>query len=69
MISIYNGRSRHLGEGDKKDVYIQMSVAMREHLHLFKGAMLAVFLAISLHADEDGISWPSVALLCKGVLS
>jgi hypothetical protein len=63
MISIYNGRSRVLGGGSKDDIYLQVSVALRKHLHLFKGARLALFMAVALHSDKDGWSRPSMRLL------
>ncbi len=65
MITIFNGRKRSLGKKEKEEYYIQVDVDFRQHLHLLKGAKLAVFMAIALHTDEDGISFPSVKLLCK----
>lgn len=64
MISIFNGRKRTLG-GETSEVYAQVGVKFREHLHHFKGAKLAVFLSIGLHANENGWAWPSVSLLAK----
>ena len=63
MISIFNGRSRSLGEGERKEVYLKVHVAFRRYLHLFRGASLAVFQAIALHSDEQGWSWPTVATI------
>ncbi len=63
MFSIFNGRSRTLGKGVKADVYMQVTVGLREHLHLFKGAKLAVFMCIALHADEHGRSHPPLILM------
>jgi hypothetical protein len=65
MISIFNGRSRHLGVGGAPSIYAQVDVQMREHLHLFKGAKLAVFLAVALHADGEGRCFPSVGRLAR----
>lgn len=62
MISIFNGRKRTLGGGDS-EVYAQVGVDFRDFLYLFKGARLGVFLAIALHADENGLAWPSYATL------
>jgi hypothetical protein len=59
MITIFNGRSRGLGSQPAKDVYVQVSVGLRKHLHLFKGAKLNLFLAIALHSDTHGWSKPS----------
>jgi hypothetical protein len=62
MIGIFNGRERTLG-GTIPGVYVKLLVDFRSHLHLFKGAPLAVFLAIALHSDEHGWSFPSYRLL------
>jgi Helix-turn-helix domain len=43
--------------------HIPISVALRQHLHHFKGARLGVFLAIALHSNADGWAWPSMAVL------
>jgi hypothetical protein len=64
MITIFNGRQRGLGEETTR-IYAQMDVEMRQHLHILKGAPLAVFLAISLHANEHGWAWPSRDLLAR----
>jgi hypothetical protein len=58
MITIFNGRQRTLGESSTA-IYAQVNVEMREHLHILKGAKLAVFLALALHANEHGWCWPS----------
>lgn len=63
MITIFNGRSRGLGSQSAKDVYVQVSVGLRKHLHLFKGAKLNLFLAIALHSDIHGWSKPSTRTL------
>jgi hypothetical protein len=65
MISVFNGRARSLGRGNKDEVYMQVTVSLREHLHLFKGARLAVFMAIALHSDSRGWSHPSVRLMTE----
>lgn len=64
MISIFNGRERTFG-GEKSKVYAQVGVGFRQYLHHFKGAKLGVFMAISLHANENGWAWPSVSLLSQ----
>ncbi len=63
MIQIFNGRTRGLGQDAQHAVYVQVSVALRQHLHYFKGARLGVFLAIALHSNADGWAWPSMAVL------
>ncbi len=64
MLTIFNGRRRTLG-GAKTKIYAQLNVEFRNHLHLLKGAPLAVFLAIALHANRHGWSWPKRKLLKK----
>ena len=64
MISIFNGRERTLG-GATSEIFAQVSVEFREHLHILKGAHLSIFLAISLHANARGWSWPSRKLLAR----
>ena len=59
MISIFNGRSRSLGEGERKEVYLKVHVGFRRHLHLFRGAMLAVELV------EPGTKNPDPALTAR----
>lgn len=65
LIEIFNGRKRALGEPERRDVYLKLSVGMRKHLKHFKGARLAVFMAIALHADELGWAWPTVSLMSQ----
>jgi hypothetical protein len=62
MITIFNGRRRTLG-GGSSSVWAQVDVSFREHLAEFKGARLGVFLAIALHANEEGWAWPSYKML------
>ncbi len=64
MISIFNGQRRQLGKTEKQ-VYIQVSVEMRDHLHILKGPKLAVFMAISLHIDAEGWSFPSISKIIR----
>lgn len=64
MISIFNGRERTLG-GSTSEIYAQINVDFRQHLHILKGARLSIFLAISLHANSRGWAWPSRSLLAR----
>ncbi|MCK4823603.1 helix-turn-helix domain-containing protein [bacterium] len=64
MIKIFNGNWRGPGDTDKK-IGMLLEFNFREILNQFKGAKLAVFLAISLHANEDGVSYPSYDLIQK----
>jgi hypothetical protein len=65
MITFFNGRRRGLGENPSPQVYAQIDASFREYLHILKGAKLAVFLAIALHSNEDGWSWPSYETLSR----
>ena len=38
----------------------QIAINLRDHLHIFKGAKLAVFISLALHANIDGLATPSV---------
>ncbi len=50
----------------KKEFYIKLYGKFREaHLSQLKGPPLAVFICLSLHSNENGLSWPSVALIGK----
>ena len=69
-ITIYNGSQFYLtdtGEmGQRSQVAVQLSVRFREQqLRQLKGPILGVFLCIALHINEEGKSWPSVALIAK----
>ena len=64
MFRIFNGTRRGLGEvPDESAIFCFFDVEFRKQLHYFKGANLAVFLAITLHSNEDGWSWPSASFL------
>jgi len=65
MITFFNGRRRGLEESPASQVYAQIDASFRNYLHYLKGARLAVFLAIALHANEEGWSWPSYRLLSQ----
>jgi hypothetical protein len=62
---IFNGHSRGLGQNATMAIYMQMSVGFRGYLHYFKGAQLAAFIAIALHANDEGWSEPSLELLSE----
>ncbi len=63
MFQIFNGSVRGLGETPKQGIYLKMSVDFRKHLRHFKGAKLAVFISITLHADSKGWSTPPMSTL------
>ena len=69
-ISIFRGKrwlaSDTGAQGSREEVYVQFDVSFRNsQLAQLKGALLAVFLCISLHINEEGHSFPSVALISK----
>lgn len=63
MFQVFNGSRRGLGEDPAQSAYLKIDFNFREYLHHFKGARLAVFQAIALHANQEGWAWPSLALL------
>jgi len=64
MIKVFNGKWRGIG-GKEPEFWMKLDFRFREYLHHFKGAQLGVFLAITLHTDENGIAYPSYDLLEK----
>lgn len=64
MFRIFNGEWRGL-DGSDKAIWGQFDVEFRRQLHHFKGANLAVFLAITLHCNEEGWAWPGAQLLAQ----
>jgi hypothetical protein len=59
VISIFNGRRHRLGEGGKTEIYVEVEVALRDHLHCFKPAEFMVFMAIALRINSNGEAFPS----------
>jgi DnaD/phage-associated family protein len=64
MIKIFNGKWRGLGDSGFGFGMI-LDFQFREYLMYFKGAQLHVFMAIALHCDDNGVSWPSYDTLEK----
>jgi hypothetical protein len=70
-ISVYKGRQRLLAYGGaqvtEERVYIQLETSFREQqlAQLKGGAKLAVFICLALHINEEGLCWPSIALICR----
>lgn len=58
MIHMLSGYSPGLGgcqqATDQQNQYLQISIALREYLYLFKGSKLAVLMSLALHSDEAG---------------
>lgn len=65
FFAIFNGISRGIGNKPTKEVYLKVGVDFRNYLHHFKGAKLAIFMAICLHMDEHGRSFPSYDTLME----
>jgi len=68
MISIFNGTERRLGANATQSVYAKLDVAFRDHICEFTrsgDSDLGVFIAISLHADENGRAYPSIHTLMR----
>lgn len=63
MIQVFQGKKRGLGDGAEPAAYAKLDFKFREVIHHFKGAQLAVFLAIMLHSDENGLAFPSYVVL------
>lgn len=63
QIGIFHGR------GDKAEVFAQISVNFRNNIHAFNNGKnlnaFAIFMAIALHADQEGWAFPSRELLMK----
>ncbi|MBN1667289.1 MAG: DnaD domain protein [Anaerolineales bacterium] len=64
MIKVFQGKWRGIGAQDQGFGMI-LDFRFRKYLHYFKGARLGVFLAICLHADEDGLAFPDYDLIQK----
>lgn len=62
MIKVFNGDWRGL-DGAGKHISINIDVEFRDIIRHFHGSMLHVFLAVILHSNPDGASWPSYDLL------
>ena len=65
MLTFCNGREQGLGGGGKPQVFVKVDVTFGRHLGLLKGAKLGVFMAIALHANDEGWAWPSIPAICK----
>ena len=69
-IVIFKGREYYISDtgqtDDRSRVAVQFSVRFRDkQLRQLKGPILAVFICIALHINEEGRSWPSIALIVK----
>ena len=67
-IKIFNGSEYYItdnGEtGNRKSVAVQLSVSFRgKQLRQLKGPILGIFVCIALHINEQGLAWPSIALI------
>ena len=64
FITIFNGRQRELGD-EQETAWAQIYTDFRDYLYILKGARLAIFLAIALHANKFGWAWPSRKRLAR----
>jgi hypothetical protein len=64
MISIFNGRLRNLQESHSTS-FIQIEHRILKHMKHFTSAEWMVFCAISLHADANGVCFPSIPRLVE----
>ena len=69
-ITIFNGHQFYITNtgttGKCSQISVQLSVHFRDkQLRQLRGPVLAVFLCIALHINEEGRAWPSVALIAK----
>lgn len=64
MIKVFKGNWRGLNKKDR-GFGIILDLGFREIIHHFKGAKLHVFLALCLHADEDGLCTSSYDTLSR----
>jgi hypothetical protein len=65
MFAIFNGSRRSLAQDPERSAFIQVDVQFLPYLHMFKGAELAVLMALALRMNEDGWCWPSIETLEK----
>lgn len=65
LIKVFKGGWRGLGGEVDSGHGMIFDFAFRQHLHLFQGARLHVLMSIVLHANEEGIAYPSYDLIQK----
>lgn len=58
MIKVFRGNWRGIGKKENQFGMI-FDFQFREIIHQFSGAKLHIFMAIALHSNENGYSWPS----------
>lgn len=69
-ITIHRGEDFYLTDTGtqetRKTTFVKFAVAFREkQLYQLKGPLLAVFVCLALHIQEDGTCFPSVSLIGK----
>lgn len=64
MITIFNGRTRTLKESGTSS-FIQIEHRILKHMNKFTSSEWMVFCALSLHADQEGVCFPSIPRLMK----
>lgn len=64
MITIFNGRTRSLRTSEHSS-FVQLEHRILQHMNKFTSSEWMVFCAISLHADQEGVCFPSIPRLMK----
>ncbi len=64
MITIFNGRTRSLRTSEQSS-FVQLEHRILQHMNKFTSSEWMVFCAISLHADQEGVCFPSIPRLMK----
>lgn len=65
MIRTFRGRGRALGTGDSHQFELAIEAELRNHLGLFKGSSLNVFICIALHIDDLGWAFPTIPTITR----
>jgi len=64
MITIFNGRTRNLRTSEQSS-FVQLEHRILQHMNKFTSSEWMVFCALSLHADQEGVCFPSIPRLMK----
>lgn len=65
MIRTFRGRGRALGAGESQQFELAIQAELRNHLGLFKGSSLNVFICIALHIDDLGWAFPTIPTITR----
>ena len=64
MITIFNGRTRSLRTSEQSS-FVQLEHRILQHMNKFTSSEWMVLCALSLHADQEGVCFPSIPRLMK----